>query len=331
MSTPFRRPKRTKTESGSERRVGFEIEFIGVGLAATAQLIQQLFGGSVETRHRFKYIAHTPLLGDFSIESDASFVTGRKWEKYLKLAGLDPKTSPVVSSLNGTIEDVVALVSEEFVPFEIASPPIPFSKMHEMERLRQALHASGARGTHAHFFTAFGLQFNPEMPDLRPETMLAYMRAFFLSYDALLASEDIPLARKLLPFIDPFPVEFVERILDPAYAPSLNELMRDYLEQNPTRNRPLDWLPLFAYVDKALVFEYPVEKELIKPRPTLHYRLPSSLIDDPSWTIAGEWNKWSEIDDLANDPSRIETLIRQRTGFAPHPNPLLSLRSTDFS
>jgi hypothetical protein len=97
--------------------------------------------------------------------------------------------------------------------------------------------------------------------------------------------------------------------------------MRDYLERNPTRNRPLDWLPLFAHLNKDLVFEYPVEKDLIKPRPTLHYRLPSSLIDDPSWSIATEWNKWVIIDDLAANlvisPELLSSLSLERfSGFS---------------
>lgn len=308
-SIPFLLPERTMTDNGHERRVGFEIEFTGVSLRESAQLVQQLFGGRLETAHRFKYSVKSSSLGDFEIDSDASFVSKRKWERYLDAFGLDPKKEGFGKSLNQTIEDVVATVGD-IAPYEIGSPPIPFSKMHEMDRLREALRVAGAVGTHAHFFSAFGMQFNPEMPDLRPETLLGYIRAFFLSYDSLLASEDIPLARKLMPFIDPFPVEFVREILDPSYSPSLNGLMRDYLEQNPTRNRALDWLPLFAFINKDLVFEYPIEKELVKPRPTLHYRLPSSLIDDPSWTIAAEWNKWVQIDDLANNPEQIRKLSK---------------------
>jgi hypothetical protein len=146
------------------------------------------------------------------------------------------------------------------------------------------------------------------MPDFRLETLLGYMRAYFIRFEALLATEDIPFARRVLPFIDPFPQAYVDQVLDPDYKPSLNGFMRDYLEMNPTRNRSLDWLPLFAHLNKDLVYEYPVEKDLIKPRPTLHYRLPSSLIDDPNWSLAGEWNKWVEIEDLAEELSQPETL-----------------------
>jgi hypothetical protein len=178
--TTFNIPKRRFTQYGSERRVGIEIEFTGVGLRESAQLIQSLFGGTLVGHHRFKFEVKNSSLGDFSIDSDASFVTKRKWEKYLDLVGLDHAASSI-SRIGQTIEDIVASVSEEIVPFEIASPPIPFSKLQSMDELRNELQRAGAVGTHAHFFSAFGLQFNPEMPDLRPNTLHAYMRAFFLS------------------------------------------------------------------------------------------------------------------------------------------------------
>lgn len=305
LEPAFHFPHRRFTSSGRERRVGVEIEFGGVDLQTAARLIQTLFGGVVRGEHRFSYRVCDTRLGDFDVDSDSSFLKKRKWQTSLDALGV---TSPTVG---GAIEDVFASVSGEIVPNEIASPPLPFSRLPELEELRERLRLAGAVGTHSHVFTAFGLQFNPEMPDLRLETMLGYMRAFFMHYETLLASEDVPLARKILSFIDPFPDAYVDQVLDRAYNPSLNGFMRDYLEFNPTRNRPLDWLPLFAYLKKDLVFEYPVEKELIKPRPTLHYRLPSSLIDDPAWTLASEWNKWVEVENLAEvlsapPPARFE-------------------------
>ncbi len=149
------------------------------------------------------------------------------------------------------------------------------------------------------------------MPDFTVETLLSYQRAFFLLYDRLLSTEEIPLARRVLPFIDPFPDAYVNLVLDEDYEPTLKTFMKDYLEANPTRNRALDWLPLFAHLDRELTFSYPVEVELVKPRPTLHYRLPSSLIDEPGWSIAGEWNKWVEIERLASRPDMIHRMSQE--------------------
>ncbi len=305
----FHLPPKKLNVDGTERRVGFEFEYTGVSLDRTAALVQSLFGGKVEAHHRFSYSVVDTSVGTFSIESDASLLAQRKWEKYMTVFGLDAKSSLI----GETFESILANVSEDFVPNEIVSPPIPFSKLDRMEDLRAKLQAAGALGTHARFYAAYGMQFNPEMPDFKLETMLGYCRAFFLLYDRLLASSDVPLARKVLPFIEPFPQEYVDLIVDPLYRPSsIESFMRDYLEWNPTRNRPLDWLPLFTHLDQSLVFEYDgVERELIKPRPTLHYRLPSSLIDDPRWTISSEWNKWVEIERLAADPEHIARMSEE--------------------
>lgn len=311
----FLLPARQTNSDGTERRVGFEFEFTGVPLNKTAALVQELFGGQVEEHHRFSYSVKDTRVGSFSIESDASLLAQRKWEKYVRVFGLNAK-----SGLFGeTFESILANVSEDFVPYEIVSPPIPFSKLHCMEELRQSLLEAGALGTHAKFYAAYGMQFNPEMPDFELETLLGYMRAFFLLYDRLLASEDVPLARRVLPFIEAFPQEYIDLVVDPQYRPaSVEGFMRDYLEWNPTRNRPLDWLPLFAYLDQDLVFEYEgVERELVKARPTLHYRLPSSLVDDPAWTISGEWNKWVEIERLAADPEHIARMSEEFLRLEP--------------
>jgi Putative amidoligase enzyme len=310
----FQIPDRTLNSDGTERRVGFEFEYTGVSLATSSAIIQSLAGGHVEQHHRFSYSVKETRFGDFQVESDASILAQRKWDKYMRLFGIEPEQSVV----GETLESIIENVAEELVPYEIVTPPIPMSKMDFVEDLRAKLHEAGAKGTHARFYAAYGMQFNPEMPDFKVETLLGYMRAFFLLYDRLLASEDVPLARKILPFIDPFPTEYVEQVLDPAYNPkSLESFMRDYLELSPTRNRPLDWLPLFAYLDKDLVFEYDVEKELIKARPTLHYRLPSSLIDDPKWSIAEEWNKWVEIEQLSSDPKKIELMSKEFLRLGP--------------
>src|SRR6185312_17067732 len=108
-------------------------------------------------------------------------------------------------------------------------------------------------------------------------------------YDWLYIESEIPLARKLAPFIHSFPDDYIELVLDPAYHPDLETFMTDYLINNPTRNRPLDLLPLFAWIDAEKVFSFPVEKDLVKSRPTFHYRLPNSEVDDPDWSVASDW------------------------------------------
>src|SRR3546814_9457337 len=41
--------------------------------------------------------------------------------------------------------------------------------------------------------------------------------------------------------------------------------------------------------------------ELIKARPTFHYRLPNARLADPQWSIVREWNLWVRVERLAHD------------------------------
>lgn len=301
----FLLPPRLEDENGQTRTVGFELEFGGVDLEETATVLQNLFGGVIERQSPYYYQVRTSL-GAFTAEADSSFLKEKKFEDYFRALGLDPEHS----SLAHGVEDAVAALAGTLIPFEVATPPLPLTRLHVIEEVRSALHEHAAQGTNASIFMAFGMQFNPRVPDRSAATLLAYLRAFFLLYDWVYVESEIPLQRKLAPFIHSFPSAYVEKVLHPAYDPNLESLICDYLEHNPTRNRPLDMLPLFADLDPRRVFSYPVEKDLVKPRPTFHYRLPNSQIDDPNWTVASDWNKWIEIERLAADPGRIAEMSR---------------------
>jgi hypothetical protein len=113
--------------------------------------------------------------------------------------------------------------------------------------------------------------------------------------------------RHALRFASPYPAGYCRLLLDPAYAPDLPQLIDDYLRYNPTRNRGLDLLPLFAQLDPARVRRV-MDDPRIKPRPTFHFRLPNSRVGDPSWSITGEWRVWLEVERLASDPQRLAEL-----------------------
>lgn len=306
-SKGFLLPPLTMNDRADTRHVGFELEFAGIGIDASAEIIVRLFGGRKEPQNRFHCKITGTRFGEFSVESDASLLKNRKYQDYLRAIGLNLDTL----NLSTKLEDFIAAATSDLVPYEIVTPPIPLGALESVEHLRQALHEAGAQGTRSRLLAAFGFQMNPELPALDTRTLLAYMRSFFLLYDHLRESKDIPIARRVLPYIDPFPDTYIKQVLDPEYNPDRRRFMTDYLSENPTRNRPLDWLPLFAYLDRSRVDGFDVEHELIKPRPTLHYRLPSCLIDDPTWTIAHEWNQWVEIETLASDPLRIEEMSRE--------------------
>lgn len=316
----FQLPPRIRKADGEKRRVGFELEFGGLPLDEAAKILVQLFGGTVERKSEFIYKAQTSL-GDFCLEADSTFLKDKKYERYLDYVGLERESSAIAQNIEG----MFAKLAGTLIPFEIVMPPLPIDNLQPVEMIRRELQLHSAKGTKSSLFMAFGMQFNPEVPDVQAKTLLNTLRAFFLLFDWLYEESEIPVARKVAPFIHDFPEDFVKLVLDPAYEPDLTRLMTDYLIYNPTRNRPLDMLPLFAHIDSQLVFSYPVETHLVKPRPTFHYRLPNSMVDDPQWSIAGDWNKWVEIERLAAD----ESVLRRMTDdfFATREDNILFVRA----
>lgn len=296
----FLLPPRMYNESGEIRKVGFEIEFGGLGLEEAARLIADLYGGMIHKRHQFSYVVTGSQYGDFSLESDSRFLSQKKYDVYLEKMGIAD-----FSGISENLEKILEKLAGTLLPFEIAMPPIPLDQLEAAEKVRQSLYEHSAQGISSSVFAAFGMQFNPEVPDFEVETILSYLRSFFLLYDWLVEESNIVLARKIAPYIHPFPQEYMDLVVNMDYQPDLEQFMSDYLRANPTRNRPLDLLPLFTYMDADLVFEYPVEKKLIKPRPTFHYRLPNSEVDNPNWSFAQEWNKWVRVEELAADSERM--------------------------
>lgn len=78
----------------------------------------------------------------------------------------------------------------------------------------------------------------------------------------------------------------------------MDQLIDDFITDNPTRNRELDMLPLFAHLDEDRV-RARVDDPLIKARPTYHYRLPNTNLADPEWGVLTEWNRWVIVERLA--------------------------------
>jgi hypothetical protein len=301
----FLLPPRTQNESGETRKVGFEIEFGGLSLEETAKIIVDLYGGSVDKKHNFAYEIKETRFGTFALESDSRFLSQKRYDTYLQKIGVSSD-----SVLTDNVEKFLEMLAGTLLPFEVAMPPMPIDSLDEAEKLRQKLFEHSAQGISSSIFAAFGMQFNPEVPDFKAETLLGYLRAFFLLYDWLVEESEVVIARKIAPYIHPFPPEYMDQVLNPNYQPTMNQLIEDYLRMNPTRNRPLDMLPLFTHLNKELVMKYPVERDMIKPRPTFHYRLPNSEVDDPEWSFAKEWNNWVLVEKLAADPSKIERMTK---------------------
>lgn len=289
---------------GEQRRVGFELELSGLELEQIANATVRLYGGEILKENPYRYRVENTLLGTFTIEVDLTLLKDMVIQNYFEDIGIKD------NQIRGTIENIIAKMASTVVPYEIVFPPIVIDQIETLDPLREALFRQKALGTGASAVYAFGLHINPETPSFTVEVILSYLRAFFLLYDWLKEKTKVNLMRRITPFINPFPKKYVFQVLDEFYSPTLETLMDDYLMYNQTRNRPLDMLPLFASLDKERILAR-IDDILIKPRPTFHYRLPNSLVDDPSWRISQEWNNWVQVEKLAFDKEKMAMMSRE--------------------
>jgi hypothetical protein len=284
VADPWLAPPTPDRRDGARRRVGVEIEFGGLSVATTAEAVLKVFGGSLRWDGIHRAIVTTTTFGEFRVELDMS----------LAHRALDTETER-------KLRDAVVDFSSAVVPVEIVCPPIDWDQAHRLDDLRGLLQRMGAEGTRDGLLYAFGTQLNPEPPDLGTETILATLRAFLLLRDWLRRQILVDPLRWLWRFADPFPSDYIAIVLDSAYAPEMATLIDDYLRHNRTRNRELDLLPLFCHLDaKRVRAVLPHEK--INARPTWHYRLPNSDIDNPGWTVGLEWARWVRVERLAAQP-----------------------------
>lgn len=287
-------PARHDTPEGETRRVGVEIELAGLRPEEILEVLQAHFDGEIQEHTLFEYSLKDSQLGEFVIELDASSLK-ELGQKQQERKGGEP------DDLFDTIgREVLTRAAEAFVPWEIVSPPIPITRLEDFNAVIAPLRSRGALGTRHALQYAFGLHLNPELPSLEAHDILSYLRAYFCLYDWIVEREQIDLVRKITPYINHFDKDYILLCLAPDYRPDIDQLIDDYLEFNPTRNRSLDMLPLFAHIDEARVRNV-VDDPRIKARPTFHYRLPNCEIDRADWDLWQSWGAWLCIEKLAED------------------------------
>ena len=307
MENFWESPRWTK-ENGEARRVGFELEFSHLSIDRCAEVVQQELGGSVNTAHTFLLHIMDSKIGPLKVELDSTILLALS-----SMVENSTKEGQPIAQFSSWLRAATRLtgdVSRLLVPVEIATSPLQFEEFSVLEDLKRALRQAGAHGTQRSFLNAFGLHLNPELPSHDIDTILNYLRAFLILYPWLKHSLNVDLARRLLTYINPFPATYVRKVLNESYQPTLAEFTEDYLTHNPTRNRALDLLPLLTYLDDSVKERLSTKEQgLLKPRPTLHYRLPNCSIDEENWTIAREWNHWVIVERLASDPATLTTYL----------------------
>jgi len=295
---------------GDTRRVGVELEMSGLTLDEIAALVATFFQLESVPDSRYERVLQGDAAGDWVVELD--------YDLLKRLGRRERKDETLADELDRTTEDVLAWAAEMLVPVEIVSPPLPLDRLPEVEALIVRLRDAGAKGSSYSPVNAFGLQLNPELPAHDARLVTACLKAFACLQDWLFLRADIDLTRRMTSYVDAFPKDYVTRLIAADYWPDLATLIDDYLSHNPTRNRALDMLPLFLFLDEQRV-RAKVDDVRIKPRPTFHYRLPGCEVDQSDWGLHVAWNDWLEVERLAADAARLTDCCAAYEKFLGNP------------
>lgn len=301
MTADWTLPRQLEQDDGSPRRVGIEIELQGVDIEELAELVASTLDGTISRASSVEFHVEVPDHGDYRVEVDFLLLKQLAQER-------EQRGEQDQDGLMDFAVDLLSSASSVLVSCEIVSPPIAMESLAEpMDELVAALRDAGAQGTRQSVLYAFGVHLNIEPPDLEAGTVARFLRAYVCLYDWIVDEEQVDLSRQLSPYIRPYPRDYVLLLADNDYEPDWPTLIDDYLEHNPTRDRALDMLPMFAHVDEERVSAV-VDDPLIKPRPAFHFRLANSCVDEPDWSIAKPWNHWVQIEALAADKDRLGSI-----------------------
>ncbi len=271
---------RLRTEGGAIRRTGVEIELAGLSETEAADLVVRRFGGTVQPAGPFEVVVERSALGEVQIYLDTRL--RKDGAEGLARLGLDR-------------------IGREVIPLEIVTEPLASDRLDMLTALAGDLRAAGAVGSGGGVLFGFGVHFNIEDTACRVETIRPVLTAFALLEDWLRLAYPIDGARRVLPFVDPYPRRFVRALLDLPPEADLAALIDLYLAHTPSRNRGLDMLPLFRHVDAARVARALPPEARGGARPAYHFRLADSRVDEPDWTLAFEWNRWVLVERVADD------------------------------
>ncbi len=277
------------------RRVGFELEFAGLDLERTVDVVLAAISGKVKT----KTVAETIIAsnyGEFKVEVD--------WDYLKREARGNTDAKPHL--------DLLGSAATLLVPIEVVCPPIAIDQLSILDSLVSGLREAGAQGTDNSPVAAFGVHINTEIPKLDAKHVESYLKAFALLQWWLVDAHDVNMSRRLTPYIDLYPEAYLLEVAGEKGL-SLEQIIDKYLEKNPTRNRALDMLPLFSDIDSDRVKRI-IDDPRINSRPTFHYRLPNCEIDKDAWFLVDSWNIWWVVEELASNDDALDELCQQFVG-----------------
>jgi hypothetical protein len=269
---------------GAPRRTGVEIELGGLTEARVAEVCTETLGGRAEQGD-----------GPFWTVTDSRI---GKIEVYLDIFLRKAERSK--------LRDLALELGREVVPVEVVTEPLDMDGLRETDRLCAALREAGALGSEGGWLFGFGLHLNIEIASERDADIVRPLLAYALIEDWMRSANPIDESRRVLPFSDPYPTDFVRDLIALGPDATLSRVIDVYLQRTPTRNRGLDMLPVFAHLrGDRLADKLP---RLVSARPAFHFRLPDSRIDNPRWSVAQEWQRWVTVERVAADSALLGAL-----------------------
>lgn len=274
--------------SSARRRVGVEIEFAGLDVARAAAVIQQHWGGAIKHADARELHLQNSALGTIKVELDIELK--QQWT-----------------------EDLAEQVLGDLIPVEVITEPLPQTALPQVAAMATQLRSAGAMGTREKLAYGFGIHFNVELPEDDGAALIATARAYGLCEDWLRAADPLDPARRVLPFVAPWPRPFVSALAGGADW-DLRDLARACAELAPSRHYGLDLLPALQHLcPDELTGVHP--DHLKGGRPVFHYRLPETRLGEAGWSLAYEWNRWCVVEYVATDPALLARLSQDWAMF----------------
>lgn len=301
MPSGWAEPPELHRWDGQVRRLGVELEFSGLDAVEAADVVQEVLGGRIDPGSRSDIRVDTEL-GEFRVELDVRLISKHVIREVAEDAGLSRE-------LANDIEDTVASALGAVAPYEVVFPPIPLDQLDAVDRVVEGLREAGATGSTTGVVRNFAMQLNPELTQPNRVALLTHVQAFCVLQEWLALECDISTMRKLMSWAKLYEEPYVQHVLRADYRPSLQTFTADYLRFNPTRDYALDLLPALAWLLDEDERPELLNAHGVRARPTFHYRLPDSRVDDPEWSVAQEWNRWVEVERLAADGERLAGVL----------------------
>lgn len=284
-----------------ERYTGVEVEFSGLTEREAAEVVVELWGGSITNLEPHVVDVSGTELGTMKIELDTA------WKK----------------EADSRLVDTLLEWSRKVVPVEIVTDPLPSKDVQKIDQLMNALARSGAEGSKDSVLLALGIHLNTEVASETADFIVPVVRAFAFVEQWLRTSDPPDISRRLLPFIDPWPREFIDRCAEEGSGWRLDDLRDTYLDIVASRNHGLDLLPLLENIFPEHVRAALPKGQAKGGRPTWHYRLPETNLAVDDWSIAYEWNRWVLVERVAADADLLGDLANAWTA---HRSSLASTR-----